>query len=138
MLALLTTSIPLSMMLTSTLIAIDADGELVSDPLPKILENATSVHVLAFSSLGDLLIVESEGKFSINTWDRVHTKAKQICRGSEAGQDDLGGEAEEDEDEEMNVDMDTDKNAHGVPCKERTLRGIVQEQAKGARRWRQS
>lgn len=138
MLALLTTSIPLSMMLTSTLIVADAEGELVSDPPPTLLANATSVHVLAFSSLGDLLIVESEGNFNINTWDRVHTKAQQICRGSEVGQDDSEEEAEEDEDEDMDVDVDTDKNARGRPSKERLLRGIVQEQAKGARRWRQS
>ena len=51
---------------------------------------ASSTHVLAFSSYGDLLVVESEGDFTIDTWERVHQKARLFCHGEE--QDESGSE----------------------------------------------
>lgn len=127
MLALLTTSIPLSMTLTSTLIAIDFDGELVSDPPPRQMESAASVHVLAFSPWGELLLVESEGGFGIDTWEKVYTKAKQVCRGHKVEEDD------DEEAENMNVYMDI----NGISSKEDVLRSIIQEQAGKDRRWKE-
>ena len=44
---------------------------------------ASSIHVLAFSSHGDVLVVESEGDFTIDEWDEVHQKARSICHGEE-------------------------------------------------------
>ncbi|KAL9024888.1 MAG: hypothetical protein Q9196_006184 [Gyalolechia fulgens] len=82
MLALLAASIPLAMVLTSTLIAVSANGELLSDPQPNAIEEATSLHIFGFSSLGDLAVTESEGTFSIDTWEQAYNRAEQICRGS--------------------------------------------------------
>lgn len=82
-LALLATSIPLRMTLTATLIAVISDEGLIQDPSAEQVQAATSLHVLSFSSRGDLLVVESEGRFSIELWDKVFRKAYQICRGSD-------------------------------------------------------
>ena len=126
MLALLTASIPLTMNLTSILIAVDSDGGIMSDPPPKLLKSATSVHVLAFSSLGDLLVVESEGDFSIGTWEKVHIRAEQVCHGHEEKAD---GD-DEDEDEDVDVDL------KGASNKEDTLRSIIQEQVRKDQKWK--
>ncbi|KAL8867310.1 MAG: hypothetical protein Q9174_005746 [Haloplaca sp. 1 TL-2023] len=80
-LALLTTSLPLYATLTSVLIAISQHGEVVKNPSPKGVEEATSLHVLSFESHGELLVSQSEGAFSIDTWEQVYDKAEEICRG---------------------------------------------------------
>lgn len=116
------------MTLTSTLVAADANGELVADPPPRLLKNATSVHVLAFSSFGDLLVIESEGTFSIGTWDSVYIKAEQVCRGHEGQEDDVN----EEKDEDMDIDL------KGAYTKEEMLRSIIQEQARKDQRWKQN
>ncbi|KAL8942599.1 MAG: hypothetical protein Q9216_001581 [Gyalolechia sp. 2 TL-2023] len=82
MLALLVASIPLAMVLTSTLIAVSARGELLRDPQPHAIKEATSMHLFGFSSLGDLAVAESEGTFSIDTWEQASNYAEQLCRGS--------------------------------------------------------
>ena len=96
-LALLATSIPLRMTLTATLIAVTSEQELIQDPSAVQIEAATSLHVLSFSSHGDLLVVESEGKFSLDSWDKVFTKAKQVCRGVDFknGDEDVDMDADE-------------------------------------------
>jgi exosome complex component RRP46 len=85
------------MTLTATLIAVTADKELIPDPSAQQVEAATSLHVLSFSSHGNLLVVESEGSFPINIWDSVFQKAEQICRGSNAenGHEDIDMDAGE-------------------------------------------
>ncbi len=128
MLALLTTSIPLTMTLTAALIAADANGELASDPPPRLLNNATSVHVFAFSSLGDLLVVESEGPFSIGIWEKAHIKAEQVCRGH--------GVEEDGDDKDTLGDMDMESK--GALIKEEMLNSILQEQVTENQRWKQS
>ena len=92
MLALLSTSIPLSMTLTSTLIAVDFLGQLVQDPSVAQLREAESVHVFAFSSRGDLLLVESEGEFDIVIWGAAMEKARLVCG---AGGNDGGDNGED-------------------------------------------
>lgn len=69
------------MVLTSTLIAVSASGELLSDPQPDVIKEATSLHIFGFSSLGDLAVVESEGAFTIDTWEQAYNHAEQLCRG---------------------------------------------------------
>ncbi|KAL9610981.1 MAG: hypothetical protein Q9167_004358 [Letrouitia subvulpina] len=81
--ALLSTSIPLIKTLTSTLIAISPGGDLVAHASTSSIQEASSIHVLAFSSLGELLVNESEGNFAITLWEEVFDKASLICRGSE-------------------------------------------------------
>ncbi|KAJ9255549.1 hypothetical protein DTO207G8_2939 [Paecilomyces variotii] len=80
--ALLSAAIPLSMTYTATLLAVTASGEIVDGPSAKVAQDATSLHVLAFSSKGHLLLNESEGSFDFDTWEKVHERAHTICRGS--------------------------------------------------------
>ncbi|PGG95834.1 hypothetical protein AJ79_09843 [Helicocarpus griseus UAMH5409] len=81
LLALLSASIPLSMIYTSTFIAASRTGELIQNPSNDVVKTAASLHVLAFSSKGHLLLNESEGEFDIDTWDKVYELAESICRG---------------------------------------------------------
>ena len=92
MLALLSASIPLAVLIFSTLVAVDFDGNLNQNPSPVELSTATSLHVLAFSSHGRLLVAESEGSFDMETWERVTEEGSRQCRdsaGSMHGNDDV-------------------------------------------------
>jgi len=131
MLALLSTSIPLSRTLTSTFIAVDSSSQLVQDPSIQQLREAESVHVLAFSSHGDLLVVESEGEFDIDIWEAVVHKATQICRGDK-NDDDNDNENDEDEDENMNIDSEERRTL------EDTLRDTIREKVAREQRWKES
>lgn len=60
----------------------DQDGKqnrVIVDPSPRQVEQARSVHVLAFTSHEELLLVESEGDFSMNEWDLVYDTIRSIC-----------------------------------------------------------
>lgn len=83
------------MTFTSTLIAINSRDVLTQDPSPKEVETATSVHVLAFSSHGDLLVVESEGQFDMVIWEKVAEAAKQVCQGNSRNDGDVSMEPEQ-------------------------------------------
>ncbi|CZT08455.1 hypothetical protein WAI453_007239 [Rhynchosporium graminicola] len=81
-LALLSASLPLSMTLTSTFLALTSDGSskrIVVNPTLLESEAASSVHVMAFTSHGDLLVAESEGDFTLREWEAVHDAAKSFC-----------------------------------------------------------
>lgn len=100
MLALLTTSIPLVITVTAALMCIDEDGAILSNPVARDLRLANSVHVLAFSSLGKMILAQSEGNFSIDDWETVHSRARQTCLGSDSAQDhgdDVSMTSEQDE-----------------------------------------
>lgn len=83
-LTLLSASIPLSTTFTSVLLAI---GSISPKSVKKIIRNPTlqqfqaadSVHVLAFTSSGQLLVGESEGSFTLKEWDEVYDMAQGIC-----------------------------------------------------------
>ena len=53
------------MTLTAALIAVDGE-KMILDPTSEQLKVAASIHVFAFSSHGDLLVVESEGEYGID------------------------------------------------------------------------
>jgi len=77
---------PLAMTVTSSLLALMDDGKIIQHPTTREIQQATSVHVLAFTSHGELLVDESEGDFNIDDWDLIFEKARHICCGSgEAG-----------------------------------------------------
>ncbi|MCJ1396287.1 exosome non-catalytic core subunit rrp46 [Xylographa bjoerkii] len=98
-LALLSTSIPLTMLVTSTLVAVDSNGNLNHDPSPVEISAATSLHVLAFSSQGRLIVAESEGSFDMDTWERATEKASHKCRhfaGSVEGKNDVSMDSDSD------------------------------------------
>lgn len=69
------------MIATSTLIAVDAFGKLIIDPSVKEVHLASSIHVVAYSSQGDLLVIESEGSFSTEILEQAVEIAGQVCRG---------------------------------------------------------
>ncbi|EPE25924.1 Ribosomal protein S5 2-like protein [Glarea lozoyensis ATCC 20868] len=94
LLTLLSASLPLSMVLTSTLIAISADdnsASLIQNPNLTEYENAKSIHVLAFTSQGDLLLAESQGSFDLKDWDKVYETAKKVCLSTQDDADMQGG-----------------------------------------------
>lgn len=124
MLALFSTSLPLTMTFTSTLIAVSRSGELVRKASVKALKEAASLHVLAFSSLGELLLAESEGAFDVDIWDQVYRWAEKDCRKS-----DLGDPTQTDD-----VDMDLSKPG----SLEDSLRSIIEEKAAREYRWKES
>ena len=80
-LALLSASLPLAMMLTSATVAIGVNNSLIHDPTVEQLHFSTSVHVFAFSSHGDLVLAESEGKFSPQAWEAAANEAMDRCHG---------------------------------------------------------
>ena len=111
------------MTLTATLIAVDSNGELAVDPSVKRIKLASSIHVLAFSSHGDLLVVESEGHFTIDTWNKVHQKARLICHGENG---------DESESEDVSMNSDDDLNLETV------LKDAVERKVANEQRWKTS
>lgn len=79
MLAFLSASIPMTSTFTSTLLAIQPSGDISINPSPKLLLPASSAHVFAFSSTGNLILDLSEGEFDLDTWEKAHDKAKEEC-----------------------------------------------------------
>ena len=90
----------------------------------KALKEAASLHVLAFSSLGELLLAESEGAFDIDIWDQVYRWAEKDCRKSDSG----------DPTQTDDVDMDLSKPG----SLEDSLRSIIEEKAAREYRWKES
>ena len=117
--ALLSTSLPLSMSLTATFVAVDSNGALVMQPSVKQIKLASSIHVLAFSSHGDLLVVESEGEFTIDEWDEVLQKARLICHGEERG---------ESGSEDVSMKVDDVSSELGTVLKDAIERKVAKEQ----------
>ncbi|KAK6603449.1 hypothetical protein ACHAQE_007492 [Botrytis cinerea] len=81
-LTLLSASIPLSMTLTSVLLALknkETGTTIIENPTPLDCQDAASVHVLAFTSHGELLVAESEGSFDLDEWEEVYEHGKSLC-----------------------------------------------------------
>ena len=81
LLALLSAAVPLSMTFSSALLGVAASGNIIQDPSPEVAQALASLHVLAFSSKGQLLLNESHGRFDFETWESVRERAASICRG---------------------------------------------------------
>lgn len=121
-LALLSSSIPLSMIVTSTLIAIDAFGKLTIDPSVKEVHSASSIHVVAYSSQGDLLVIESEGSFSTDILEQVVETASQVCRGQSS-------------EGSKNVDVHMEKGAMSL---EDSMKMLVQTKIAKEQKWKEN
>jgi exosome complex component RRP46 len=70
------------MTLTSVSLALNSDESsrnIIRSPNLLEFQSADSVHVLAFTSRGQLLVAESEGRFSMEDWDEVYRVGKEIC-----------------------------------------------------------
>lgn len=70
------------MTLASTLLAVTPKGKIIQDPSSSDVADAASLHVLAFSSKGHLLLNESEGRLDFETWELVRQQAASICQGA--------------------------------------------------------
>ena len=109
------------MTLTATLVAVDA-RRLKLDPTAEELKVASSIHVFAFSSHENLLVVESEGEFGIETWENAYHKARLACRGED-----------EDDSESEDVSMDSDNDTK----LEDVLRDAVRQKVAREQKWKQ-
>ncbi|KAK6226668.1 exosome complex subunit Rrp46 [Colletotrichum tabaci] len=79
-LGLLSAAVPLKGIATCTTLAVLENGsKIVADPSPLEVDQATSLHVLSFTSQDDLLLAESEGAFSLTEWDKVVGKGRNVC-----------------------------------------------------------
>jgi exosome complex component RRP46 len=78
-LAFLSASIPLTSTFTSVLLATQPSGAISVNPAPKLILSASSTHVFAFSSTGNLILDLSEGEFDLDTWEKAHDRAKEEC-----------------------------------------------------------
>ena len=94
MLALLTTTISLTTVMMSASVAAGWNDELALTPSTEEVEAAASLHVLAFSSRGDLLIAESEGSFDYKIWERMFELAEHACQHDEKANSTLHGNLE--------------------------------------------
>jgi exosome complex component RRP46 len=72
------------MTFSSALLGVTKSGDIVRDPSAIDAKAASSLHVLAFSSKGHLLLNESQGRFDFDTWEMVRERALSICRGAAA------------------------------------------------------
>ena len=84
-------------------------------PSIKEINAAKSLHVFAFSSKDELLLAESEGRFSIDEWDNLEEKAKMICLGD--------------------ADAMVDDDEKGKNLKD-GLRSAIEEKARQDGRWK--
>lgn len=70
------------MTLTSVLLALknkETGTTIIENPTPLDCQDAASVHVLAFTSHGELLVAESEGSFDLDEWEEVYEHGKSLC-----------------------------------------------------------
>ncbi|KYK55540.1 hypothetical protein DCS_07503 [Drechmeria coniospora] len=87
-LALLTAAVPLKAIATATMLAIGDKGSIMVDPAMEEADKAQSVHVLAFTSADELLLVESSGSFSVEEWNKIlQAGQRACCQASDAGGD---------------------------------------------------
>lgn len=113
----------MTMTLTSTMVAVSPSGEVVGEPDADVIKNALSVHVLAFSSHGKLLVAESEGSFDIDTWEQVYDRAEQVCRASSVEAPDETGDLNMQRSEQNSL--------------ESSLKDIIEEKVAEEQRWRE-
>ncbi|EDN99980.1 hypothetical protein SS1G_02839 [Sclerotinia sclerotiorum 1980 UF-70] len=86
------------MTLTSVLLALkntEKGATITENPTPLECQDAASIHVLAFTSHGELLVAESEGSFDMDEWDEIYEHGKGLCcRGHVSAEDDIMNEDE--------------------------------------------
>ena len=78
------------MILTSISIGVNSKGtsrSIIRNPTLLQSQSADSVHVLAFTSHGELLVAESEGNFTLEDWEEVYEVGKEMCCDSSVSND---------------------------------------------------
>ncbi|KAI0135475.1 hypothetical protein F4814DRAFT_444294 [Daldinia grandis] len=81
-LSLLSAALPLTATLTSTSLAVVADGQskkAILNPSPREIETSQSFHVFSFTSHDKLILAESEGSFTVKEWDDAFAVAQRQC-----------------------------------------------------------
>jgi exosome complex component RRP46 len=85
-LGLLTAAVPLKYIATATVLAIPASADqggkaaaILVDPSPADADKAKSVHALGFTSDDELLLMESEGEFTVEEMKVVLATAEKVC-----------------------------------------------------------
>ena len=63
----------------TTVAVMKGSGELKTEPGLKDVKGASSLHVLGFNTVGELVLVESEGRFSFEEWEGVEELARRTC-----------------------------------------------------------
>ncbi|KAF2104433.1 hypothetical protein NA57DRAFT_70638 [Rhizodiscina lignyota] len=131
MLALLSASLPLASTYTSVGLALAMPSPVKKKaslsataimPIDdKALEQASSIHVFAFTADGDLLVAESEGLFAPEYWEHAYDRALELCIGSKDGRAE-GEMVVEGEPEDRNESQ--------------WLRSVMQEKAEQEQRWK--
>lgn len=99
-LGLLTAAVPLKYIATATVLAIPADNSgkkkstTLVDPSPAEADGASSVHALGFTSDDELLLMESEGEFTVEEMKTVLATAERVCGqgAKDAGRDTTMGD----------------------------------------------
>lgn len=82
--------------MTATLLAITQDGSIKQNPDVPTIQSAKSIHVLAFTSKGELLVNLSEGSFIMKEWDSIYEAAERICCGDASNDPDAMVDEEHD------------------------------------------
>lgn len=118
-LALLDAGVPLKSVLAATTVAFTkGSGEVMVEPGMDDLKNTASKHVLAFTSTGSLVFVESEGEFDYEDFERVVETGRSVCSARNETDDD-------------NMEMDTGGQGAGE-----LIRKVVREKVEKDLRWR--
>ena len=69
------------MTFTTSVAAADPQGKISFEASPRLLQKANSIHVVAVSSNGRILIAESEGEFDLELWEAVVARVFYHDRG---------------------------------------------------------
>lgn len=84
--ALLHAGVPMSHVPVAGTCCVSRDGEVETHPSPRAIAQAKSVHVFAFTSPGErMLMAESEGEFSKEEWRSAGEVVRKACLGSNEG-----------------------------------------------------
>lgn len=133
LLALLNGNVPLTGTATSVLVALSSgsgkNSAVVLDPTETEVAAASSLHVFAWSSRGELVLAESEGAFEIEEWEEAAEAARKRCIGAKGG---AKGGAAGDADVEMG-DATGNGSAQSL---DGWLRTSVSKEMTAATRWR--
>lgn len=83
-LAVVDAGLPLRRSVVADLVVVGVDGNVKVDPTEKEVGLCKSVHALAFSRDGEMLLAESAGSFGMEVWEKVEEKAREVTVGAMA------------------------------------------------------
>ena len=69
------------MTFSAALLSVTKSGDVIQCPSSDDAKSAASLHVLAISAKGHLLLNESQGRFDFETWEVVRQHAESMCLG---------------------------------------------------------